>query len=237
MRGSGNSGACSPTGTSRRGERWCNHDDYLHERAISGGTWSRPRSVEARDCDDFREAYAEVDFEHEHLEKVLDVLEIPAGAREAWLWVYGQPWNFAGAGYVDREDYCLTVNHEPVLTFDVAARFLHLEVDQWVPFEIPLERLVIGKNTFSIYELHDPEYRTSRPWTYNNLRVGIDTDRDLDRSWWLGGKNPCCLEQRAEAERAAKPLARSSEVISGHREQGYRECRGELMIFLELRAD
>ncbi len=33
---------------------------------------------------------------------------------------------------------------------------------------------------------------------------------------------------------ARKPLERDDPMIAAHRDQGFRECRGELMIFLEI---
>ena len=125
---------------------------------------------------------------------------------------------------------------ESLRTFNVALKYSYItNFDQWVPFEIPIEWLVQGLNTFTIYVIHEDNYDRNRPWEYNNLVIGVDTDHDYERSWWFGSsEKPCCNEMSLKAMDAEKPLSRDSAIITEHRETGYKECQGELMVLLEL---
>ena len=99
----------------------------------------------------------------------------------------------------------------------------------------PEGRLVEGRNTFMVFKAHDPKYKTTFSWRYNNLRIGIDKNHDQDHSWYFGGAGDrCCVEFKDLCRDAEKPLFRTAKIIQEHRQVGYRECKGELMIFLEL---
>ena len=209
-------------------------------RLESGGRdWPHGRVV--RDDDGTQEAYANIDFEDDQITKWLDLTGDPALSRAARLWVLGRNYDAAWLEGPELEDYRLRVNGDPgqELSFSVRYAFNDLRTAfQWVPFEIPPSWLREGRNSFIIFETHDPDYVVNRPWEYNNLNVGVDVDgTDHDRSWWFGShyKNEsCCDEMCLAAMNAEKPLSRSDPLIAEHAEQGARECKGELMIFLEL---
>ncbi|MCZ6793111.1 MAG: hypothetical protein O7J95_05795 [Planctomycetota bacterium] len=158
-----------------------------------------------RDDDGDADGFASVDFSDDWLEKTL---ELDAGAAEASqvrLWIFGQPYNLPGHEFQAREDYRLRVNGDPAkeVSFDVGELFGHeADMFQWAPVEIPAGWLVAGANSFRITETRVP-----RGWESNNLRVGVDTDNDADRSRWYGNGETC--------------------GAGG-------SCDGELMIFLEL---
>jgi hypothetical protein len=182
------------------------------------------------------EDHVSVDFEDDHVEKVVVVDEVPSGVSHVRLWVYGSAYNNPGAAPNEREDSLLEVNHggeAQTVAFNVGARFGLFDCYQWVPFEIPVTWLRQGRNTFSLDKRHDLEYRTSQSWKYNNLEVGIDKDQDHDRSWWFSSGKGCCPKM-GELRSVPKPLLRSDPLIRGHREAGFKECEGELMVFLEL---
>ena len=69
----------------------------------------------------------------------------PATVETATLWIFGQPYNYAGHALQRREDYRLQVNDDPsqVISFDVGLVFSDQTlIYQWVRFDIPTSWLV-----------------------------------------------------------------------------------------------
>lgn len=212
----------------------------FEERFASAGRWRLGPSF--RDTDDTRERYAPLDFEDDLLEKVIVASLDATSASSARLWVYGQAYNFGWESFHPQEEFRIRVNHDPAreIRFSVGPTFANLTgFFQWVSFDIPIRWLIEGANVFTIYEAHDPRWRETSPWSFNNLRVGIDTGSDRDRSWWYGAAGSCCESMQRSAMKAEKdrPFAPDHALIEAHRRQGAAECTGELMIFLELSPD
>ncbi|MFH2002272.1 MAG: serine/threonine-protein kinase, partial [Planctomycetota bacterium] len=189
------------------------------------------------DCDHTLEARAGIDFEDDHMEKVLILDHAPGTFEMAQLWIFGQPYNWIQREFHDYENLRIQVNNNPEqeIAFNGALHFSKVtEYFQWIPFEIPISWLVRGPNTFIVYIAHEDDYDENLPWEYNNLYIGIDMSHDYDRSWWFGSPSSCCLAMTYRAEDAPKPLLRSDPLLTEHREAGFKECKGELMIGLEL---
>jgi eukaryotic-like serine/threonine-protein kinase len=208
--------------------------DRLKDEAPS---W--PYGKTFRDCDSTREKWARIDFEDDQIEKRILVDQEIDKASKIHLWIFGRPCNWVWREFRDYENIRIRVNHDPAqeVAFNVALKYAYLtDYFQWVPFEIPAGWLVKGRNTFTIYAIHEPDYDETRPWEHNNFRIGIDcTDSQSQNSWWFGSsEDTCCEEMEREAMDAPKPLSRDAAIIVEHREEGYRECKGELMICLEI---
>ncbi len=192
-----------------------------------------------RDDDGFMEVSATIDFEDDHVEKRIEIARPPRTSR-ARLWVFGRAENYPWEHFRERQTdhFRIRVNGDPEqeVAFNAGISFLFTVGFQWVPFEIPEEWIVEGSNTFAFYKAHDPDWESKRSWLFNNLRIGVDTDTNHDRSWWFGSLYTCCREivDIAEDPATEKPLSRSAPFIEEHREKGYRECQGELMVYLEL---
>lgn len=213
-------------------------DEALKYKLLSQEKISRWPYYEAiRDCDLSREGEARIDFEDDQIEKILVIDAEPERFDGARLWIYGRPHNYPWQNFRDYENIRIQVNSGYEISFNVAMKFGGImNTFQWIPFEIPVDWLVQGPNRFTIYIAHEDGYEDNRPWEYNNLFIGIDMDHDHDRSWWFGGLSDesCCVEMALAAIEADKPLPRDASIIEEHREKGYRECNGELMILLEL---
>ncbi len=160
----------------------------------------------ARDDDGTRDSAATIDYSDDYLEKTVLLGAIPPPGSVAQVWVYGQPYNFPGHDFVTQQDYYLRVNGnmDQRVWFDVGAELDNREdIYQWFALDIPTGWLQAGANT-----LYIREGGGSQHYNYNNLRVGVDTDNDVDRSWWHGNGVTACHNN---------PSA----------------CLGELMIYLE----
>lgn len=209
---------------------------YTARHGEKTGRW--PYGDTIRDSDFSREQWARVDFEDDQLEKVLIIDRPLEKDTKTILWIYGQPGNWVWRDFQDVENMRLRVNHDPSreISFSVIRKFCFMtDIYQWVPFVIPADWLRIGPNVFTFFEEHDERYVENRSWEFNNLRVGVDLDNDHDRSWWFGSsEKPCCEAMGRAAMKAEKPISRDAPFIQEHREIGYKECEGELMIFLEL---
>lgn len=216
----------------------------LHEKAeyyrkkMQNAVRKWPFGKTCMDCDLTRERDSRIDFEDDNLEKTI-IIEDPLDIySKAFLWIYGRPDNYEWQDFRDIENARILVNEnlEQQISFNIAERYLYLtNAFQWVPFEIPIDWLKEGDNTFDMYITHDPHYKTTRSWEYNNLTVGIDTAaKDFNHSWWVGASSSCCQECINIARESEKPLPRISGLFKYHRERGLKECEGELMIFLEL---
>jgi len=194
-----------------------------------------------QDCDLSMDSHTSIDFEDDQMEKVLIIGHDPATFQEVYLWIYGQPYNFLWKEFKDNQNFRIRINLNPKqeICFDSALKFSYLSTQyQWIPLKIPIQWLKQGANVFTLYIAHETEWKESQPWYHNNLRVGLDLDHNEDRSWWFGGKadegGSCCQDMTDHARMAEKPLFREAPLITEHREQGYKECNGELMILLEL---
>jgi serine/threonine protein kinase len=212
-------------------------EKYSRIREERCHSWPFRKAI--HDCDYTRERMARIDFEDDQIEKILLVDEKPEKFKRAILWVYGQPHNYAWQYFRDEDNLRIRVNlvSEQEVPFNVNFKFSGISTCfQWVPFEIPVKWLVHGANYFTFYIIHDEDYEVARSWEYNNLYIGVDTDHNHDRSWYFGGTDDmtCCREMAMAAIEADKPISRESPIITGHREQGYKECKGELMVLLEL---
>jgi hypothetical protein len=168
----------------------------------------QPSCTTARDDDGAREDFASIDYDDDFMEKTIALVDDPATSGGGRLWIHGQPYNYAGQSFQPRDDYHLQVNGDPLqeIVFDVGALFDQRDdIYQWVVIDVPAAWLTLGDNTFYLFE-----QSPFGAWDHNNLRVGVDTDTDLDASWSCGnGLFPCF-----------DPTVRT----------------GELMIFLELCA-
>ncbi len=207
---------------------------YLDRLGSVDRAWPYGRVV--KDCDFTDEFSASVDFEDDQAEKIIWLDRAPGKDVSPRLWIFARPFNWMWQTFRNEESHCIRVNHNPEqeVSFNGALKFSFIiDARQWVPFEIPVEWLVQGENTFSIYERHEEGYEEILPWEYNNLSIGIDMNHNCDRSWWFGSTK-CCEEMAYKAMGAEKPLLRDAAIITEHREKGYKECKGELMIFLEL---
>jgi len=161
----------------------------------------------ARDDDGTRESEATIDFDDDFMEKTLFVANDPLAATSATLRVYGQPYNLPGFNFIAREDHYIEVNGNPSqrITFDPGLTFTYDTQNYgWVEFDVPLGWLSLGANSF-----YFAEDRYPNGWETNNLRIGVDTDNDLDRSWWHGNGVFTCFNN---------PTG----------------CAGELMVYLEV---
>jgi tetratricopeptide (TPR) repeat protein len=201
--------------------------------------WPYERSIQ--DCDFSPETRSYLNFEDDQAEKILIIDNVTPldQYQSAYLWIYAQLHNYTWQENRDYDNMRLMVNLDPeqVLEFNGALKCSYITTHyQWIPIIFPVAWLKPGPNIFTLYEGSEEGYEESRPWQYNNLMVGVDTDHNYDRSWWFGGKGSetCCYELTKAAQAAKKPLKRSDPLITEHREQGYRECKGELMIILEL---
>ncbi|MCA8975556.1 MAG: serine/threonine protein kinase [Planctomycetes bacterium] len=132
---------------------------------------------------------------------------------------------------------------------------------EWQPVDIPIAWLRREDNTFLIYKDIQYQPRKREPtvdqqWTHNNLSFGIARTRDDDHSWWYdprrsegeGLDDVLFIEKRqgeAEAWRRAnvppdfqgkweRALEQDPQRLDAARAAARRDCRGELMIFLEL---
>jgi hypothetical protein len=199
-----------------------------------------PYGKAVRDCDFTTELKVRIDFEDDQIEKILLVDAEPSGLAEARLWIYGHAHNYPWQNFRDYENIRIRVNLDPrhEISFNVAQKFgAVINYLQWIPFNVPIDWLVRGENYFTFYIASEDGFQETRPWEYNNLFIAVDTDHDYDRSWWFGGlaDDSCCDEMGEAAMNAPKPLARDAAIITDHRKMGYRECKGELMVLLELR--
>ncbi len=188
-----------------------------------------------RDDDDSPDAEGEIDFEDDIAEKTILVSSPLEEGGIALFWILGRPTTIQRTERAESCEFLLYVNHNPaqVIPFNAARRFVYLkETLQWVPFEIPFDWLREGENTFTLIEAHDPEWKDNKPWEYGRLTLAIDKTRDFDRSWWVGTMHACCLEQ--QLVNAPKPIDPFSDELLAHRDEGRRECQGELMMFLEI---
>jgi len=190
-----------------------------------------------KDCDWTWEKKSAIDFEDDQMEKMIEINEDLTAFSKAYLWVYAQLFNLMWRDFHPSDNDRIRVNGDPQkeIAYNCARKFLYITIEpQWVPFEIPMEWLVQGSNRFTFYTEHDENYKKTYSWEYNNLFFFIDNHSNYNRSWWYGNGDYCCYEMVKKTMRAEKPLFRNSAIITDHREQGYEECKGELMMFLEL---
>ena len=213
-------------------------DEKRYRDRIEGKSATWPYGEMIRDCDFSCESWARIDFEDDHIEKTFDIDQPLDEKTTACLWIYGQPRSWMWRDFEERENIRIRVNHDPSreISFNVLLKYGSLTgCYQWVPFEIPVSWLRNGTNTFVVYVVHDADYVRSRSWECNNLRIGVDLDNDDDHSWWFGSsETPCCSEMGQRVIEADKPISRDDPMIIEHRKVGYRECRGELMMMLEI---
>lgn len=160
-----------------------------------------------KDSNETNEDVATIDYGDDYMEKTVDLIDDPATAISARLWLFGQPYNYPNESYEAREDYKLRFNGDlnQELRFDVGQEFDYREdVFQWIALDVDPAWLSQGLNTVRL-SYSGP----SGSWINNNLRVGVDTENDVDRSWWHGNGVTTC-------------------------NNAPQNCSGELMIFIEL---
>ncbi|MEE8459038.1 MAG: hypothetical protein V3S08_04155 [Phycisphaerales bacterium] len=158
--------------------------DELTPEAIAGLRGGTPDCPVARDDDGDMETAASIDYNDDSMEKIVDLDTAPADITTARLWLYGQPYNYPDQVFQPREDYRIRVNDVAAqeIVFDVGAVFNEqTEIYQWIQFDVPVDWLVEGFNNFFIYAV-----KPFGAWDHNNLRVAVDTDTDVDGSWWCG---------------------------------------------------
>jgi hypothetical protein len=109
------------------------------------------------------EVLKNLDVDSDYLEK----------ASSAKLWIYAK----ADGEDMENSSHKITVNNDSkyVIFFDPMATFG--DSYGWQSFDIELEWLTLGNNTFSVVDA----YTTDRE---NNLLIGIDTENDHDMSQW-----------------------------------------------------
>ena len=160
-----------------------------------------------REDDGGPENSATIDYNDDYMDKSLEMMADPETIGLARLWMYGQPYNYPGEDFQEREDFRIRVNGSAsqLISFDVGLVFDYdTENYRWTSFDVPPEWLIAGLNEFYIYK-----QPPSGGWDHNNLRVGIDTSNDFDHSWWYGNG-----------------------FFDGYENPA--ACDGELMLYLEL---
>lgn len=160
-----------------------------------------------QDSNETDEDVATIDYGDDYMQKTIDLLDDPALAVSARLWMFGQPYNYPNESYQAREDYVLQFNGDPSqeMTFDVGQEFDYREdTFRWIALDVNPAWLSQGLNTVDLS--YDGPIGS---WINNNLRVGVDTENDVDRSWWHGNGVTGCINAPEN-------------------------CGGELMIYIEL---
>lgn len=107
--------------------------------------------------------------------------------KSAKLMIYGE---FYGE-YIPENSIKIDINNDLSITFDPHNSFSE-NTFSWTTFDIPVQFLKNGKNTFDI-KYNKASYSSNyNPWKINNIKIGIDTDNNNYNSSWHsdGGKNP-----------------------------------------------